>query len=199
MSLHWPSSSARWCWGRLASWWRTRTEATPRTSTSCTGRTACSGACISSAAWRLWQSQCRPSDARQTKADCVCYYGNFHTVPQKEIKSKNTKAAGAPRELLPSILKISKDEATNWSSLIISQYLKDENSMNLTKFLWSGDEEKTNPTGFSLSDSQDRWFQVICLEMIFRSGSAWTLISNEESYLRCECDTRFQKLAPLQK
>lgn len=62
---HWPSSSAPPCWGRLKSWWRTRTGATPQTSTSCTGRTACSLACTSSAAWRWWQSQCRPSVARR--------------------------------------------------------------------------------------------------------------------------------------
>lgn len=47
---NWPSSSAPPCWGRLKSWWRTRTGATPQISTSCTGRTACSLACTSSAA-----------------------------------------------------------------------------------------------------------------------------------------------------
>lgn len=58
---HWPSSSARLCWGQLKSWWRTRMEATPQISTSCTGRIACPLACILSAAWRWWQSQYKPS------------------------------------------------------------------------------------------------------------------------------------------
>lgn len=47
-----PSSSARRCLGRSVSWWRTRREGTPQTSTSCTGRRACSLACIWSGVWR---------------------------------------------------------------------------------------------------------------------------------------------------
>lgn len=66
-----PSSSTPRCWERSRSWWRTQTEATPQTSTSCTGRRACSVACIWSVAWRWWQSQCKLSVWRQRQTYAV--------------------------------------------------------------------------------------------------------------------------------
>lgn len=83
----WPSSLARLCWGRLKSWWHTQTEGTPQISTSCTGRTACSLACISSAAWRWWQSRYRPSVWWQDKQNGVWFspIGNSYSHRREAI------------------------------------------------------------------------------------------------------------------
>ncbi len=144
-----PSSSARLCWGRLKSWWHTRTEATPQISTSCTGRTACSLACISSAAWRWWQSQCKPSvwwiEKKQKHSPCESSLLQkpqiFHHSRGKcwKIKFKNMKDSWQAARGFSKPFAILKDKTNNWSSLITSQYFIDKNSMIWTKSLWSND------------------------------------------------------------
>lgn len=115
----WPSSSARLCWGRLKSWWHTRTEATPQISTSCTGRTACSLACISSAAWRWWQSLCKPSVGRgrrrqKEKVNLSSLLSHLHTFQQREGNWKST--ACTQQEDLEFFCHINRWDHKKWGS-----------------------------------------------------------------------------------
>lgn len=62
---HRPSSWAPPCWGRSWPWSSTRRVLIPQTSTSYTGRTACSEACSVWGVWHWWRSRCRPSAGTQ--------------------------------------------------------------------------------------------------------------------------------------